>query len=65
MKTVIAGSVVAMRYVLAAALLISGVAVAQELLKPTNDIETLTVEQAKALAQQEDYLSFDGRPDDF
>ena len=49
-----------MRCLLAVAVLITGVAVGQELPKDTNEIKTLTVQQAKALAQHKGYLSLDG-----
>ncbi len=49
-----------MRYVLAVAVLCAGVAVGQELPRYWNEIKTLTVEQAKALAQREGTLYLNG-----
>ena len=51
-----------MRCLLAAAMVIMGVALAfgQPLPEDTMTLETLTVEQAKALVKQEDMLSLDG-----
>jgi hypothetical protein len=51
---------VAKRYVLALAVLCAGVAVGQELLDDTDEIKTLTVEMAHALAQHKGQLSLDG-----
>ncbi len=49
-----------MRYVLALAVLCAGVAVGQELPEDTNEIKTLTVEQAKVLKQRASGLALDG-----
>jgi hypothetical protein len=49
-----------MRYVLAVAVLMAGVASGQELPEDTNEIKALTVEQAQALAQHKGGLSLDG-----
>lgn len=48
-----------MRYALAVAVLISGVAVGQELPRDTNELTTLTVKQAKALAERKGGLDLD------
>jgi hypothetical protein len=49
-----------MRCVLAVAVLCAGVAVGQELPKDTNEIKTLTVDQAKELSTHKGWLSLNG-----
>ena len=50
-----------MQYVLSVAVVMAGVAAGQELPANTYEIKSLTVEQAKALAQRKDtWLSLDG-----
>ena len=49
-----------MRCVLAVAVLCAGVAVGQELPKDTNEIKTLTVDQAKELSTHRGWLYLNG-----